>query len=241
MSRLPSLRQLKLTSAYCIGPARAYLAYFTQSWRSLPSMFVFGTIEDTPNIIRTGCKTIIRPLRHIIGIFFFLTKSPCGGPRGSGLDQNCTCTTRPWDQQQETINRSLRYLVTEEIEEQDIVYGQTDGQTAGRRTKGYRISSTGLWPVELIKWKIKIKIFFRSTYPNFFQQVTRNRHIFYFGLTSSHHINYNYSSFSLFLYYFVTLVKAHNRLSKQVTIKSTICFPLKAFWRWTLKRCLFKC
>ena len=82
-------------------------------------------------------KTIIRPLRQNIGIF--LTKSLCG-PRGSGLDQNCTCTTRPWEQQQETINRSLRYLVTEEIEEQDIVYGHT----AGQRTKGYRISSTGL-------------------------------------------------------------------------------------------------
>ena len=27
-----------------------------------------------------------------------------------------------------TINRSLQYLVTEEIEEQDIVYGQMDGQ-----------------------------------------------------------------------------------------------------------------
>ena len=48
------------------------------------------------------------------------------GPQGSGLDQNCTCTTRPWDQQHETINRSLWYLVTEGIEEQDIVYGQTD-------------------------------------------------------------------------------------------------------------------
>ena len=52
------------------------------------------------------------------------------GPRESGLDQNCTCTTRPWDQQYETINRYLQYLVTEEIEEQDIVYGQTDEQTA---------------------------------------------------------------------------------------------------------------
>ena len=46
--------------------------------------------------------------------------------------------------QHETINRSLRYLVTEEIGEQHIVYGQIDG-----RMKGYRISSTGLWPVEL--------------------------------------------------------------------------------------------
>ena len=56
MSRLSSLRQLKLTSAYRIGPARAYLVYFTQSWRSLPSMFVFRTIENTPNIIRTRCN-----------------------------------------------------------------------------------------------------------------------------------------------------------------------------------------
>ena len=59
------------------------------------------------------------------------------GPRGSKLDQNCTCTTRPLDQQHETINtsRSLRYLVTDEIEEQDIVYGQTDRRT-DRQTDG---------------------------------------------------------------------------------------------------------
>ena len=43
-----------LPSAYRTGPARAYLVYFTQSWRSLPSMFAFGTIEDTPSIIRTA-------------------------------------------------------------------------------------------------------------------------------------------------------------------------------------------
>ena len=48
---------------------------------------------------------------------------------GSGLGQNCTCTTRPCGQQHETINRSLRYLVTEEIEEHYIVYRQTDGRT----------------------------------------------------------------------------------------------------------------
>ena len=29
--------------------------FIIQSWRWLPSMFVFGTIEDTPYIIRTGC------------------------------------------------------------------------------------------------------------------------------------------------------------------------------------------
>ena len=61
---------------------------------------------------------------------------------GFGLDQNCTCTTRPGDQQHETINGSLRHLVTEEIEEQHIVYGQTDRRSVGRRTKEYRISST---------------------------------------------------------------------------------------------------
>ena len=71
-------------------------------------------------------KTIIRPLRHSIGFLKIFSLSPPVGPQGSGLDQNCTCTTRPWDQQHETINRSLWYLVTEGIEEQDIVYGQTD-------------------------------------------------------------------------------------------------------------------
>ena len=52
---------------------------------------------------------------------------------GSGLDQNCTCTTRPWSQQHYNINRSLQYLVTEEIEEQHIVYGQTDSRTTDER------------------------------------------------------------------------------------------------------------
>ena len=72
----------------------------------------------------------------------FLTKSPCGAPWGPDLNKisHAQRTTKPWDQQHETINGSLRYLVTEEIEEQHIVYGQT----AGRHTKGYRISSTGL-------------------------------------------------------------------------------------------------
>ena len=41
--------------------------------------------------------------------------------------------TRPWGQQNETINRSLRYLVTEEIEEQDIVYRQTDRRPDDRQ------------------------------------------------------------------------------------------------------------
>ena len=96
----------------------------------------------------------VGPLRHTIGFkHFFFTKSPMG----SGLDQNCTCTTRPWGQQHETINRSLRYLVTAEIEEKHCLW--TDRQTAGRRTKGYRISSSGLWPVELkrrdpVKWSM---------------------------------------------------------------------------------------
>ena len=79
-------------------------------------------------------KTIIRPETYT-KTFYFFDKVPLWGPRGSGLDQNCIFTTK-WGQQYETINRSLLYLVTEEIEEQDIVYGQTDKQTAGRRTKG---------------------------------------------------------------------------------------------------------
>ena len=76
-------------------------------------------------------KTTIRPLRHILRILF--DEVPLRGPRGSGLDQNCTCTTRPWGQQNLTINRSLRYLVTEEIEVQDIDYGQTDARTTDER------------------------------------------------------------------------------------------------------------
>ena len=53
--------------------ARAYLVYFTQSWRSLPSMFVFGTIEDTPNIIRTRCncrfaETIMQTTMDILSL-----------------------------------------------------------------------------------------------------------------------------------------------------------------------------
>ena len=81
-------------------------------------------------------KTTIRPLRHILRKFIFLDKVPLWGPRGSRLDQNCTCTTRPWGHQNMNINRYLRYLYMEEIEKQDIV--------DGRRMKGYRISSTGL-------------------------------------------------------------------------------------------------
>ena len=73
-------------------------------------------------------NTIIRPLWHIIGFFLFFRQRPPVGHMGSELDQNCKCTTRPWGQQHETINRSLWYLVTEEIEEQYIVYRQTDGR-----------------------------------------------------------------------------------------------------------------
>ena len=61
------------------------------------------------------------------------------------LDQNCTCTTRPWDQQYETISGSLWYLVTEEIDEQDIVYGQTDRQTDGPTRTKERVSHNLNW------------------------------------------------------------------------------------------------
>ena len=76
-------------------------------------------------------KTSIKPLRHTLRKCVW-TKSSCG-PQGSGLDQNCTCTTRPWGQQNVTINRFLQYLITEEIKEQDIVYVQTDGRPDDER------------------------------------------------------------------------------------------------------------
>ena len=68
------------------------------------------------------------------------------GPQGVRPGPNLNMHNRPWCQLNVTVNRSLWYLVTEEIEEQTFVNGQTDGQTAGRRTKGYNISSTGLRP-----------------------------------------------------------------------------------------------
>ena len=76
-------------------------------------------------------KTSIKPLRHTLRKCVW-TKSSCGAQE-SGLDQNCTCTTRPWGQQNMTINRSLQYLITEEKKEQDIVYVQTDGRPDDER------------------------------------------------------------------------------------------------------------
>ena len=67
---------------------------------------------------------------HLENVF---GQSPLVGPQGSGRDQNCTWTTRPWGQQNGTINRSLQYLTTEEIKEQDIVYVQTDGRPDDER------------------------------------------------------------------------------------------------------------
>ena len=46
-------------------------------------------------------KTIIRTLRHILKVFDIL---PLLGPMGPGLGQNCTCRTRPWAQQHDTIH-----------------------------------------------------------------------------------------------------------------------------------------
>ena len=96
-------------------------------------------LDNVSNKIRLQLSLWDTHLENVCG------QSPLVGPQGSGLDQNCTCTTRPWSQQNLTINRSLQYLITDEIKERDIVYVQTDGRT----TKGYRISSTGLRPVEL--------------------------------------------------------------------------------------------
>ena len=61
-------------------------------------------------------KTSIKPLRHTLKKCVW-TKSSCV----------------PWGQQNMTINRSLQYLITEEIKEQDIVYVQTDGRPDDER------------------------------------------------------------------------------------------------------------
>ena len=90
-------------------------------------------------------KTITRHLRHKIRKKCFFTKSPCWAPWGPDWTKIAHAQLDHGTLQHETINGSLRHLVTEERKEQDIVYGKT----AGWRTKGYRISSTCLWQVEL--------------------------------------------------------------------------------------------
>ena len=75
-------------------------------------------------------KTSIKPLRHTLRKCVW-TKSSCGA-LGSGLDQNCTCTTRLWGQQNMTINRSL--AVFNYWGDKGTRYClHTDGRTAGRR------------------------------------------------------------------------------------------------------------
>ena len=58
--------------------------------------------------------------QDVIGENAFIPDFPFVGPMGSRLDHICTCITRPLGQQHETINVSLWYSVTGEIEEQDI-------------------------------------------------------------------------------------------------------------------------
>ena len=59
------------------------------------------------------------------------------GPMGSRDWTNIAHTKlpgRPWDQHHETINGSLQYLVTEEIEAQDMFTDrQRDNQTTDKR------------------------------------------------------------------------------------------------------------
>ena len=106
-------------------------------WYTNASSGMFFNRKLQPSI-RQLISSSLSTLQFIIKLcdkfyFIFFTNSPCGCPRGSKLNQNCTCTTRPWGQQHGTINRSLWYLVTEEIEEQNIVYGQTDSWTTDKR------------------------------------------------------------------------------------------------------------
>ena len=86
-------------------------------------------------------KTTIGPLRHILRKIFF-DKVPLWGPRGSGLDMPTKC-----DHKLVSAvfsyggDRGTRYSLRTD--------GRSDCWTAGRRTKGYRIISPGLRPVEL--------------------------------------------------------------------------------------------
>ena len=84
-------------------------------------------LDNVSNKIRLLLSLWDTHLENVFG------QSPLLGPQGSGLDQNCTCTTRPWGQQNVSIIRSLQYLITEEIEEQDIVYVQMDGRPDDER------------------------------------------------------------------------------------------------------------
>ena len=61
-----------------------------------------------------------------------------------GLNQNCTCTTRPWGQQYETINGSLGYLVTEDIPEQSIVHGRPDDRRKGIHKLDWSLTSRAI-------------------------------------------------------------------------------------------------
>ena len=79
-------------------------------------------LDHVSNKIRLQLSLWDTHLENVFG------QSPLVGPQGSGLDKNCTCKTRPWGQQNMTINRSLQYLITVEIKEQDTVYVQTDGR-----------------------------------------------------------------------------------------------------------------
>ena len=100
-------------------------------------------------------------------------------PWGSGTETKCQVHNQTMDQvkckkNQLSISNSFRGVVRTRI-----VYGQTDrqtdgqtdrqtdGQTDGRRTKGDRISSTGLRPVEL---KILTKIAYCYQWPIFIRK-----------------------------------------------------------------------
>ena len=80
-------------------------------------------------------------------IWIFWTKFPCGA-QGDPNWTKIAYAQLDHVAKNVTINRSLWYLVTEEIEEQDIVYGQTDRRTDGQmdgRTTEERVSHRLTW------------------------------------------------------------------------------------------------
>ena len=70
-------------------------------------------------------------------------------PWGSGAETKCQVHNQTTYQVECKKNQLSIYYSFRGVASTRIVYGRTDGRTDGRRTTGYRISSSGQRPVEL--------------------------------------------------------------------------------------------
>ena len=96
-------------------------------------------------------KTI---MRHILGLFWLSSFVGSHGVRtGPKLHMhNYSMVPTTWDHY-----RSLRYLVTEEMDEKDLVYGRTDGRKGNTRAKNVLfVYLKHNWTVVLTCWRIHI-------------------------------------------------------------------------------------